>query len=621
MKETVLTQENFIQKLNNNEDGLLKAIQDQYGEIPKNKAFEVWAVNLIEQLEDLDDAFNYCEVGGKDDKGVDAFIKELNEDRIVRIYQVKWSDQISQEPRSSVTELTGTLKWLEDTERCRRTTNKALANCAKQYAEAINSNYDVLLKLIVLGTLSPEAEEQICIESDCLPKNHILEIYDIDRLNKLYEESLSIKELTPLEEEVTIVINPSECFMKETPGPRSLVTSVKTSVLGELFECYKYKLFHRNVRYFKGDNTDAALNMKDTLTNEEQQNNFWYYNNGISMVCKKFYYPFEDNESKVRVINPQIINGCQTTVVLNHLSEHLEDSDLLLRIIESDDNLTVGNISEFTNTQNKVTSKDLRSNDTIQESLKKHFAAINIDGKDRPYYYITKQGEWNMFKEEADSASLNRFKWKDRPNTSRRERHTSNDFLAQAYFAFIGHPDKARTEKSKLFLKQGGYYNEIFKGGKSAEEYLLPTLLFMRTKDYISKFRFKYNQYKENDFRNLNNSEKDQLNNKRPLLYALTYIIGLMGYILKKKYGTLPNMEISKKLLKKYFESDKMFNELIKYCEKTIIRHTESKDLNIYDISNAYKLPETFEELKIKLELVFSDAESFGVSDPLAFLP
>jgi hypothetical protein len=54
--------------------------------------------------------------------------------------------------------------------------------------------------------------------------------------------------------------------------------------------------------------------MRDTL--KEKPERFWYYNNGITIVCDRATRIQERGKDRLRIENPQIINGQQTTRVL-----------------------------------------------------------------------------------------------------------------------------------------------------------------------------------------------------------------------------------------------------------------------------------------------------------------
>jgi hypothetical protein len=60
------------------------------------------------------------------------------------------------------------------------------------------------------------------------------------------------------------------------------VLSARGEQIGGLFERYRDRIFARNVRGFKG-NTDVNDSMEETL--EKSPEFFWYFNNGVTIIC------------------------------------------------------------------------------------------------------------------------------------------------------------------------------------------------------------------------------------------------------------------------------------------------------------------------------------------------
>lgn len=606
--ESSYTMERFIGQ----KDKDIKEIEESFY-VSSDKAFEIWSVKLIENLSDYAEAYNYCEVGGKNDKGVDAYISELSEDRTVRIFQSKDHAKPNyNESRSSITELTGSIKWLkkEDVTSIIKDNNEFI-QCSARYKDAVKKNYSVILKLAIWGDFSEVEKKQIEIERNNLPENHSLEVYNIKKLKQIYEENLSLAYLKPLEAKVTIKVKKEELFVKKNEARDkdiAVVATVNASELSNLFEEYKYMLFHQNVRYYKGVNTEPSKNMKTTLQDEEGPSKFWFFNNGISLVCGQFNYPVKDengeeNYDYIELLNPQIINGCQTTVTLNHLKEKLDNSEVLVRITATEDEMMASNISESTNTQNKVSAKDLRANDPIQRNLKIHFANLEINEKKRPFYYITKNGEKEMLRGTANPAERNNFLWKYASEQRATYKSISSDQVAKAYYSFIGNPHIARSSPGKLFEKDGGYYDEIFKNGVSEKEFLLPCLLLSKVEEKKTKKVKEYNIFEQTNPQDITDRERRKFNNERPIKYASTYIVALIAEVFKMHYKVEDiNFQLSEKLLEKLISdnNNEMFDQLYKYCASTIENHTKNKGTD-FDPSNAYKDLETFTELKQEL--------------------
>lgn len=176
-------------------------------------------------------------------------------------------------------------------------------------------------------------------------------------------------------------------FDQET-GIESWILTMTGNDVGNLYTTAGDRLFARNIRGFLGD---TAINegMRETLQKEAEH--FWYFNNGITVVCDSARKTAERGEAILRVSNPQIINGQQTTRTLH---KHLQKrASVIVRVIsiprdahhnEHAFDQLVSNIVAATNWQNAILPSDLRSNDQRQVALERDFAKLN-------YRYIRKR--------------------------------------------------------------------------------------------------------------------------------------------------------------------------------------------------------------------------------------
>ena len=102
--------------------------------------------------------------------------------------------------------------------------------------------------------------------------------------------------------------------------------------IAEIYRLYKkaqeedYQIFSNNIREWLGD---SPINREIINTLESENNkDFLYYNNGITMIYEASESAKFDNTKRViPLINPQIVNGCQTT---NSIFQALNFQVLLL---------------------------------------------------------------------------------------------------------------------------------------------------------------------------------------------------------------------------------------------------------------------------------------------------
>ncbi|MEW6166684.1 MAG: AIPR family protein [Pseudomonadota bacterium] len=162
---------------------------------------------------------------------------------------------------------------------------------------------------------------------------------------------------------------------------RVFVGKVAVSELARLMDAHGDRLLERNIRRYlglQGNRVNEAI--RDTLRNPAERPNFFFYNNGITLICSRFDYNALQNEDyKVRVEGLQIINGGQTCKTIQATladlggdTANLESAFALVRLYQvggEDSNNLVRTITYATNSQNPVDLRDLRSNDEIQKKL------------------------------------------------------------------------------------------------------------------------------------------------------------------------------------------------------------------------------------------------------------
>jgi hypothetical protein len=148
--------------------------------------------------------------------------------------------------------------------------------------------------------------------------------------------------------------------------------------------------FDDNVRMYLKQRSKINRNIKETALSEEAYR-FFYFNNGITITCSRFEYPKKVRNPIIELENLQIVNGSQTIHALFDAflenDENFEHIDILCRIYETNKEELSVSIAEYTNSQNPVKSRDIRSNDYIQKKLEKELLALG-------YFYERKKHVW-----------------------------------------------------------------------------------------------------------------------------------------------------------------------------------------------------------------------------------
>lgn len=214
----------------------------------------------------------------------------------------------------------------------------------------------------------------------------------------------------------------------------SLIVNISAFSLKNLYEQYGYRgLFAQNLRYYV-KNAKIDGNIVESI--QEHPENFWYYNNGVILICDD--YLIEENCILVR--NFSIINGGQTTKLVGE-TEFAQDFYIQCKIIKNkyesvDDRLEfIANVAEATNTQKPIKDKDLIANRIEQRLLKKQLADAGI-------YCQIKRGE-------KVNKKLYPAPWQN----------TTNEELGQFLLSFVYQkPGTARGSKASICGNKERYH-------------------------------------------------------------------------------------------------------------------------------------------------------------------
>lgn len=171
-----------------------------------------------------------------------------------------------------------------------------------------------------------------------------------------------------------------------------------------------YMLFEKNIREYlgnKGINKNIYLTLKDPV----DRKNFFYYNNGITIICNRISSIKNHTQSKnphigvaFDIQNPQIVNGCQTVnsiyAVLkdfdeDDLEETFKDTFVMVKVLQIDTKNPVEEelskmIVTFNNSQNAIDQKTFVANNELFQRLKNEFET-------KGFLLITKQSDKNTF--------------------------------------------------------------------------------------------------------------------------------------------------------------------------------------------------------------------------------
>ena len=178
---------------------------------------------------------------------------------------------------------------------------------------------------------------------------------------------------------------------------RVLVGKIPVTQIATLFNRHDDLLLERNIRrYLRLHSNRVNTAIANTLCSDSKRDNFYFFNNGITVVCEQFRYnALQQEDYNVQITGLQIINGGQTCKTIQQtikenpeLISKLENTFVMIRIYEMDNNSedVINDITFATNSQNPVDLRDLHANDEIQQNLE-------IGLKEFGYIYKRKREE------------------------------------------------------------------------------------------------------------------------------------------------------------------------------------------------------------------------------------
>lgn len=155
------------------------------------------------------------------------------------------------------------------------------------------------------------------------------------------------------------------------------------------------RLFERNVRKALGI---TAVNQEMINTLKDSPDTFWYRNNGITVLCSKIEQSFMGSRRKpgepitLRIESASVVNGAQTVHSIFRAyqqdPESTSNADVSVRVIQADldDQLAI-DITQSTNTQNRMERRDFVALDPVQEEIRDEFS-VSLGKR-----YVFKRGE------------------------------------------------------------------------------------------------------------------------------------------------------------------------------------------------------------------------------------
>ena len=210
----------------------------------------------------------------------------------------------------------------------------------------------------------------------------------------------------------------------EGKGYSAYVGRIAAQTIVDIYDEFGQRVLAGNVRAFLQATNKVNKGMLETIRTTPEK--FFAYNNGLCLVAEHIDVKHKGELAILKsALDFQIVNGGQTTATLHYartkrncslkgiyvqvklsvLPEGMSDEDRLRFVKE---------ISEYANSQSKVSDSDLGANTTFQikfQTVSKHADCLTFDAAGRPqaWFYERSRGSYNVEKAKAGKTFLTRY--------------------------------------------------------------------------------------------------------------------------------------------------------------------------------------------------------------------
>lgn len=457
---------------------------------PSNKKDEVFEYLAYEQaLKEYDlssDEILSGSVDGKDDGGIDAIFIFVNGHLIndlksvmlpksdvsleVFFFTCKHKNSFKQDPINS---MFTSLEELLDFSKDERIFNGEYNTDVLQKRKLFYNTFVKLASIIKTFSIRVIFASRGDAKNE-LAENVVARGKQIETLCKEYFSECTSKFIFWGAEEILKAYRRKADYSLELVFQENLTHGKQMVVLAKISDFYKFityedgkirrYLFDSNVRAFMGFNA-VNEDIYNTLISPRLDEDFWWLNNGITILCSKAIAIGKC----VSIENVQIVNGLQTSECIHKyfLDEQIEDDNrvVLIKILPCESTQIADDITRSTNNQTAIMSGSLRATDKLQEDIEEIMVKENLYYERRVNYY-SNQGIPAM-------------------------KIFSPLYLAKGYMALVKKKPYNAIALKQRFMRKDASYREIFSERDDLRVWPIIAKIMRMTDEYIDIIRIK----------------------------------------------------------------------------------------------------------------------------------
>jgi hypothetical protein len=559
------------------------------------KGFLHWAFSEIFIQEDFsdDDVITHTAIDGPDDFGMDGYFID-HESKTINLFQAKHIGPGGRLDEASMADFWESPKRLIDPTRIVKCKNEETRKLSSEFIKYLPENYALHMVIATTGGLSPSSEdfvayhrnidETIILGTSKIPVTIEFEAYDLKGLIELFENHLS-----------WVGVDHPDVVIELIPGLfheiRKKYNAIEATIYGReivrIFEQNGFRIFRLNPRGPLVNKVNKEI--LNSLLSDVTRPTFHLLNNGLSITCDNYIL----EESRLKVSNFQIVNGCQTTVTLAKAKPFLKDEVFVdIRIIECNPAMAPA-IAKTTNTQAGLKAQDFISTDARQNELQRQFSVLP-----EPWFYEIRRGEWTKMISKSDKVNYRR------PDGTFRVMKIKD--VAQSALAFRGMPGEAKDHTKTIFQHKESaddtqnHYEDVFSPSITAKQIYLSWLILTKVKSIVAS----------------ENSIGDYPG------YGRLHSVWLIGELIRLRYGVSSEEVVPEGLAIALTNTiDDWFEPLYFIAKQTLKTAVDSeREAKPETYSHREFFRGTRNVIREKLHVVLDFAAQFG-SDPFQKLP
>lgn len=387
----------------------LKEIEQEHGFTgngASSKALGFWYMEKEFQLDPT--TINEHIIDGDGDRGIDAYY--LDEDtHTLNLFQFKLpkpgnfkkeidENAISKIYRTITNLFSGKMTVTTQSNPGIRNLNEVVNNSTIYKTNVIfvayNKGIQSQANIISIKDSENSINEDIDFQHNIIDREKIINIFDRSHRNHSLDLKFEYKNLQS---------SNSVGFDNESESPEisSWVGMISAKNLINGIDDNLSTIFDENIRLYE-NGSKVNIGIKETAKNEESATMFYFYNNGVTIICDEARNSPGNNE--INLLGASIVNGAQTVNSLAELdSEGLlqESVNILIRIIQIQDYEQRAKITEYLNSQTAIKESYFIANHSLVRKLQEDLFKYKyyLERQINEYAYKSKyQKSMSMYK-------------------------------------------------------------------------------------------------------------------------------------------------------------------------------------------------------------------------------